>query len=61
MYQCQPIDIQVPLGVLDDVPVWHPRTYDTKWEQCLRNLNNGEYVRMGSGPALVDFMKEGLM
>ena len=46
-YQHQPISVGVHLGVLDDVPIWHPRTHDTKRKQCLRNLNDREYVRMG--------------
>jgi hypothetical protein len=53
-YQHQPIDTWIHLDVLGDVPVWHPRTYDAKRKQCLRNLDDGKYVWVGSGLAPVD-------
>jgi len=29
-----------------DVPIWHPRTHDTKRKQCLRNFEDGKHIRM---------------
>jgi len=46
MYQDQPIGTRVLLGVLGDVPIRHPRTHDTKGKRSLRNLDDGEHVRM---------------
>ena len=50
-YQHQPIDARVRLGVLCDVSIWHPRTYDAKREECLRNANDREYVGVRNGLA----------
>jgi hypothetical protein len=59
-YQCQPIGIRVPLDMLGNVPTWHPRTHDVKRKRRLRNIDDGEYVRMGKILALVDITTEGL-
>jgi hypothetical protein len=47
-YQYQPIGIRVHLGVLCDVPMWHPRAHGIEWEQCSRNADDREYVGMGN-------------
>jgi hypothetical protein len=60
-HQHWPIGTWVHLGVLHDVPVWHPWTYNTKRKQCLRSLNNGEYVWMGNRHAPVVVTTEGLV
>ena len=57
-HQHQPIGTRVHLGVLCDVPIWHPRVHGAEREQCLRNADDGEYIRMGNG--LVQ-MTEGLV
>jgi hypothetical protein len=41
-YQHQPIGTQVNLGVLCDVPIWHPRAHGAEWELCLRNADDRE-------------------
>jgi hypothetical protein len=50
-HQHQPIGARVHLGVLRDVPIWHPRAHGAEWEQCLRNADDREHIRMGSGLA----------
>ena len=45
-YQHQPVDIRVHLGVLNDVPVWHPRAHDAKQRQSHRNLDEWEQIRV---------------
>jgi hypothetical protein len=50
-YQHQPIGTRVHLGVLCDVPGWHPRAHGAERERCLRNADDREYVRMGNGLA----------
>ena len=45
-YQHQPVDIRVHLGVLGDVPVWHPRAHDAKQRQSHRNFDEGKQIRM---------------
>ena len=52
-YQHQAIGARVHLGVLDDVPIWHPRSHETKWKQCLRDFDDGKHV--GVGIALAPF------
>jgi hypothetical protein len=59
-YQCQPIGIRVPLDMLGNVPVRHPRTHDVKRKLRPRNIDDGEYVRMGKMPAFVDITREAL-
>ena len=44
------VDIWVHLGVLDDVSIRHPWAHDAKWNQCLGNLNNREYMGNGLAP-----------
>jgi hypothetical protein len=51
-YQHQPISTRVHLGVLCDIPIWHPRTHDAERRQRLRNVDDMEYVGMGNGLAL---------
>ena len=61
-YQHQPIGTQVRLGVLVDVPVWHPRSHDANREQCLRNVYDRENVWVGgNGVAPVDIATEALV
>jgi hypothetical protein len=48
-YQHQPIGTRVHLGVLCDVPIWHPRAHGAEREQCLRNADDREYIRIGNG------------
>ena len=57
-YQHQPIGTRVHLGVLCDVPIWHPRAHGAEREHCLRNADDREYIRMGNGLAQ---MMEGLV
>ena len=45
-HQHQAIGARVRLSVLGYVPVWHPRSHDIKQRLRLRNLNDGEYVRV---------------
>ena len=45
-YKHQTVSTKIHLGILSNVPIWHPRTHDTEWKQRLRNPDNGEYVRM---------------
>lgn len=45
-YQHQPVGILVCPGVLGDVPTWHPRAHDAKRKHALRNLDDGEHIRM---------------
>jgi len=45
-YQHQPIGIWVCLGILGDVPIWHPWIHDAKRKECFRNLDDGEHIRM---------------
>jgi hypothetical protein len=47
-YQHQPISTRVHLGVLCDVPSRHPRAHGAEREQCLRNADDREYIRMGN-------------
>ena len=60
-YQHQPIGALVPLGVLHDIAIWHPWAHDAKRKQCLRNLNDGEYVWVGKILAPPDFIAKGLV
>jgi len=60
-YQHQPIGILVRLGVLHDIAIWHPWAHDAEWKQCLRNLNDGEYVRVGKILAPLDFLAKDLV
>jgi hypothetical protein len=48
-HQHQPIGTRVQLGVLRDVPIWHPRAHNAERKQCLRNGDDGEYIGMGNG------------
>jgi hypothetical protein len=50
-YQHQSIGTRVRLGVLCDVPIWHPRTHDAERKPPLRNVDDREYVGMGNGLA----------
>jgi len=45
-YKPQPVGTRVRLGVLGDVPIWHPRTHDAKRKQHFGNFDDGEHVRM---------------
>jgi len=60
-YQHQPIGVLVPLGVLHDIAIWHPWAHDAEWKQCLRNLDDGEYVWVGKTFAPLDFIAKGLV
>jgi len=53
-YKRQTVDIRVHSSVLSDVPIGHPRTHDAKRKQLVRNLDDGEHVRMRIGLALFD-------
>ena len=55
-YERQTIRTRVHLGVLSNVPVWHPRGHDAKRKQLLRNPDDGEHVRMGIERVLFDHM-----
>jgi hypothetical protein len=57
-YQHQSIGTRVHLSVLCDVPIWHPRAHGAERDQCLRNADDREYIRIGNG--LVQ-MTEGLV
>ena len=46
--------------MLHDIPSWHPRTNDTKGEQRLRNLNDGQYIWMGKVLAPLNFVVKDL-
>jgi len=61
-YKHQPIDVWVYLGVLDDIPIWHPRSHDANRKQYLRlrNVKYGEHVRMGVTFTLLNHTKEPL-
>ena len=59
-YQHQPVGIRVQLSVLGDVPIWHPWAHYAERKQCLRNINDGEHVRMGNMHVPIDFTVEGL-
>jgi len=45
-YERQTIRTRVHLGVLGNVPVWHPWAHDAKRKQLLRNPDDREQVRM---------------
>ena len=47
-YQHQPVGTRVRPGVLDDISIGHPRAHCAEWKQYLRNLDDGEHVRMGT-------------
>jgi len=51
-YKRQAVGIRVHLGVLSNVPVWHPWAHDANWKQRLRNLDDREYVRVRIALAL---------
>ena len=53
-YKRQTVSGRIQLDILNDVPIWHPRTHDTEWKQCLRNPDGGEDVRMSIELALLD-------
>ena len=48
----QKIGTRVHLGVLGNVPIWHPRTHDANRKRSLRNPDDGEHIRMRIVPAL---------
>jgi hypothetical protein len=50
-YQHQSIGVRVHLGVLCDVPIWHPWAHGAEGELCLRNTGDREYIRVGNGLA----------
>jgi len=60
-YQHQPIGILILLRVLHNIPIWHPWAYDGERTQRLRDLNDGEYVRMGKVLGPLDFTAMGLV
>jgi len=60
-HQHQPIGILILLCVLHNISVWHPWAHDAKRKQCLRDLNDGEYVRMGEVLGPPDFTAVGLV
>ena len=45
-YKHQAIDTRVRLGVLSNVPIWHPRTHDANRKLRLRNPDDRENIRM---------------
>ena len=45
-YERQTIDTRVRLGVLGNVPIWHPRAHDANWKPRLRNPDDRENIRM---------------
>ena len=45
-YQHQPIGVRVRLGVLGDIPTWHPRSHYAKRMQRLRDLDDGKHMRV---------------
>jgi len=45
-YEHRTIGTWVHLGILSDVPIWHPRTHDANREQSLRNPDYRKHVRM---------------
>jgi len=53
-HQLQPIGSWVRLDILGDITIWHPWSHDAKREQCLRNINDGQHVRMRVGFSLFD-------
>jgi len=53
-YERQTIRTPVRLGILSNVPVWHPRAHDAKRKQLLRNPDDGEHVWMRIELALFD-------
>ena len=53
-YKHQMVDARVHLGVLGNVPIWHPWSHDAKRKQLLRNPDDGEHVRMIVELALFD-------
>lgn len=59
--QHQTIGSWVRPDVLCDISVRHPRTHDTIRKRCLRNLDNGEHVRMRIGLDLFDCATESLV
>ena len=54
-YKNQTIGTRVRLGVLGNVPIWHPRTHDADRKQFLRNLDDPEHVRVRVELALFDY------
>ena len=57
-HECQPVRTGIHLGVLDDVPIWHPRSHYAKRKKTLRNLNDGEHVRVRFAFAPFDYTTE---
>ena len=53
-YKRQTIGTWVRLGVLGNVPIWHPRSHDANRKKRLRNLDDREQIRMGTELALFD-------
>jgi len=55
-YKRQTVGTRICLGVLSDVPIRHPRTHDANRKQFLRNLDDGEHIRMKFDLALSNYM-----
>jgi len=54
-YKCQTISTGVHLGVLGNVPIWHPRAHDANRKQHLRNLDDWKHVQMKIELALFNY------
>jgi len=53
-YKYQTIGARVRLGILSNVPIWHPRDHDANRNQRLRTPDDGEHVWMRISLALFD-------
>ena len=53
-YKDQAIGTRVRLGILNNIPIWHPRAHDANRKLRLRNPDDMEYVRMRIELALFD-------
>ena len=47
-YQLQSVDVLIFTDIPKDVSILQPRVYDAKWEQLLRNSEEGDDVWMRS-------------
>ena len=54
-YKQQTIDTRVRLGVLSNVPIWHPRTHDANRKRRLRKPDDREHIWMRIELALFDY------
>jgi len=53
-YKHQTVGTRIYLGILSNVPIWHPQIHDTERKQRLRNPDDGEHIRMRIDLALFD-------